>query len=821
MPMLSYGHRAPFLQALRRLRRDWAFTAAFALTLAFGLAANAAVFSAMDAYFLRPLPYPHGERLFNIHFGITKFPLGGGEWMSAAGYERLRSVRALASSGLTAGLGNLTVEVPGERPANHPVAAVTASALQTLSVRPLMGRWIAPASDLVGGPAEVDVSYGLWQSALHGGPHVLGRTLRVSGRLYTIVGVMPPNFAFPSRHTQLWTPIVLTPAMRRLRHLGEFNYVMIARLRPGSSRTELTTETDGVLHRLERAMPPKERKAFRRVGLYIAFTPLRKWLGGATRGRLLLMQLGAGILLLLAVASLLNLALARALRRRDEAAVRVALGAGRRVLLAQALLEAVPLGVAAVLVAAPLTELGMAALTRFGVASASTTFNLHVGAGLWLMSLGVALVLSSAALALPQAFVRVHRPAGLLYGRDKGGGGRMRSVRLALSVGQIALAIALLAGSVLIGRSLRNMLQSNPGFDSRHLYTAMVQLQGARYRKWGAWLEAHRRLGAAVAALPGVDAQGVGEDLPFSASGATASFYPAKSRSRHARRSVGAITMAGTGLMSTLGVHLLAGRLLDARDVSSDSLNVVIDERFADALFGGPDDVGRTLRCGMGSLTCRIVGVIGTIHDHFDRYYAFASGSVFVPENPRMFARWGGGITMMLIRSREPRALLGREIRGIIRRTLPDQTLIAFVPMRELIRNAARGASALASLLIAFGLLAFTLATIGTYGVVAYVTGQRRREFALRQAVGAAPGTIELLVLRQGAVLWLLGTLLGVGCALLFARSLAADLYRVDALSPLTYALPALVVGGAVMLAAWIPARSTRRLDLNAQIGPD
>ncbi len=389
----------PLSQAARRLRRDWAFTAAFMVTLALGIAANAAVFSALDAYFLRPLAYPHGEKLVNVHFGIAKFPHGGGDWMSAPGYQGLRSVRALSSSGLATSLGNLTVAIPGEPLANDHVAAVTSSTLETLGVRPLMGRWISPASDGVGGPTEVDVSYGLWQSAFHGDPHVLGHTLRVSGNLYTVVGVMPLDFAFPSRRTQLWAPIVLKPAMLALQHVGDLNYVMVARLRRSASRAELQTEIGGVLGRLEQSMPPEDRKAFRRIGLYISFMPLRQWLGGTTRGRLLMMQLGAGILLLLAAASLVNLALARALRRRDEAALRVVLGAGRRVLLTQALFEAVPLSIAGTLIAWPLTVLGVSALTRFGIASTSTTFDLHISAGILALALTVALVLSGAALA--------------------------------------------------------------------------------------------------------------------------------------------------------------------------------------------------------------------------------------------------------------------------------------------------------------------------------------------------------------------------------------------------------------------------------------
>jgi putative ABC transport system permease protein len=810
--------REPVSHALRRLRRDWAFTAAFVLTLALGISANLAVFSALDAYFLHPLPYRHGEALLDLSVAARKYPLPAG-WMSAPLYEQLRAVRALSSSGLEAGWGDLTVAIAGEPPANDEVDSVTASTLEVLDTKPLLGRWISRASDRAGGPSEADVSYGFWQSAFHGNANALGRTVTISGKPYTVVGVMPQGFAFPTRDTQLWVPIALTPETVSAKHLTDFNYTMIGRLRRGASRAELGTELAGVLARLERSMPPAERIGFQRFGAYFDFAPLRQYLGGATRGRLLMMQSGAAVLLLLAVASLVNLALARALRRRDEAALRVVLGAGRPVLIRHALLEALPLGVAATVIAWPLTEAGMKAFSRFGIASSSTSFDLHTGLGLWALALAVALILSASALALPLAFLSVDRPAELLHGAGSGGSGqRMRSLRLALSVGQIGLAIALLAGALLLGRSLRNMLDSNPGFDSRDIYTAMLLLQGPQYDNWGAWLAAHQRLAAAVAALPGVRESGIGEAVPFAGSSSASAFRPAQERTGSLRAPLGQITLAGPGLMKTLGVHLLAGRLLDAADAATNAPNIVIDERFADALFASHDVVGRTLECSIRPGTCRIVGVIGTIHDRFAR--RDASGSVFVPEEPNTFRLWSH-LTTLTVRSSAPPAALARELRNVVRRALPDQSLIAFAPMRELIGKAARGAAALASLLIAFALLAFTLAIIGTYGVVAYVTGLRRREFAVRQAVGAEPVQIESLVLRQGLLLWALGALVGVGCALIFARSLAAELYRVSVLSPLTYALPAAVVGAAVMLASWVPARGARKADLIAQIRPE
>jgi putative ABC transport system permease protein len=365
------------------------------------------------------------------------------------------------------------------------------------------------------------------------------------------------------------------------------------------------------------------------------------------------------------------------------------------------------------------------------------------------------------------------------------------------------------------------MLDPYPGFSSRHLYAAILNLQGPQYGKWSEWHDAHERLAAAIAALPGVQASGIGEGVPFSGGGFLASFRPSPARIGGAQPPWANVAPAGPGLLEALGIHLLAGRLLDASDAATNAHDLVIDERYADALFGSRNVVGKTVECSIGSgKTCRIVGVVGTIRDRFAPRYASASGTVFVPEEPDTFHAWRG-VSAILIRSSVAPAILAREVRSLVHRTLPDQSLSRFASMQELMSESARGAAALASLLIAFGALAFTLAVIGTYGVVAYVTGLRRREFAVRQAVGAEPVQIETLVLGQGLALWLLGALLGVGCALIFARSLAAELYRVSVFSPAAYALPAAVVGAAVMLASWIPARSARKLDLVAQIRPE
>jgi predicted permease len=799
------------VNALRRLRMEWQFSTAFVVTLALCLAANAAVFSAIDAYALRPLPYPQSGRLLNIYFNLRKHGVTNGI-ISVPAYERFRKLPAIADAGLV-GPGDLaTVIVRNELPETLSVAHVTSSVFTTIGLRPVLGRWLAAGADRPQGPREVVLSYGLWRSAFSGKTQALGESLRVNGKQYSIVGVMSRGFDFPGRNTALWVPYVIPPGDRELDRLTNWNSVMIARPRDGVSHTALQAELNLAVIRLEQGASPLGHTQLQAAGAFAAAVSWRNFMAHGTLRHLVIMQCGAGILLLLGVASLLNLAIIRALRRRQVLAVHVALGAEHAQLLLMALCEALPLAAVATFLAWPLGHLGAEAFTWFGVASQGTPFHLVEGPSVWSVAFALALLLSSVVLAMPQALLRCHEPGRLLQGgsRDIQGGRATLYVRQGLSVTQIGIATALLAMALLLGLSVRRMLHPHDGMRSDNLSVASLLLKGPAYRQPGAYYAAQRELSDAASRIPGVTAVGVGEGVPFTASTA-AGFLPLD---KEGTGPMASVTLVGAGLLRTLGVHLLVGRLITSEDISSNAPVIVIDRRYAQALFGTTDVVGRIVISN--GVRWRIIGVVETIPDQFAARYTWTQGTVFLPAAPKAVNIWGGGGVMaILIRSVRPLSQLRHEFLVAMHRRLPDQALIGFSSMKRLIAVSAQGTTAVASLVIASGLLAFVLATVGTYGVVAYAAGLRRREFAIRQVLGATAVDIRQIVINQGLFLWGIGAASGVFLAILLAPLLRGELYEIGDLNVEAYLVPVIALGSAVALASWLAVRGQGKVGLH------
>jgi predicted permease len=521
--------------------------------------------------------------------------------------------------------------------------------------------------------------------------------------------------------------------------------------------------------------------------------------------KLVLMQLGAALLLLLAAANLGNLGLVRMLGRRHEMAMRLALGARRLSLLRLVWLEALPLGLIAAGLGLALARVGAVALNAYGIAAAGTPFTIAFTPRVVLVIIGLALLATLIALSAPLLLISSRKLLGpLMEGSAQAGGisKGAQQARFGLSALQIALAVILLSEATLLGLSLQHMLKPNPGFKSRNLVVAKLTLNGKAYkdatRRKAAWQSLHK----AVAALPGIQSAGISVGTPFNW-GFRENFYRHhKDNGQTAtKKQIVADGIAGdASVLPTLGVQLLAGRLLTQADVVSNAHVAVVDRHFAEALFGTADVVGKKTN---GQ---RIVGVIAGIDDHFADP---SQGTIALPASA---LKWGSALSVV-VRSALPPATVARELRGALQHTLPNQSFNQIAPMRQYMGEYAQGTSALATMLIAFGFIAFVLAGVGTYGVIAQAARVRRREFAIRLALGARAGQIVGLVLRQGALLWLVGALVGVGLAFAAAQLIRSQLYGIGIWQPLAYLVPVLLLGALVMAASWLPARATLRLD--------
>lgn len=801
--------------AVRRLRIEWRFTIAFVITLTLGIAANVPVFSALDAYVLHPLPYPQSSRLVDVYFTLHK---GGASYgsISVPAYEQFRHLPAITDAGLVRGYGTAATVIIGNAAAETLNAAhLTASAFETLDIRPVLGRLFSKSADRSQGPREAILSYGLWQSAFGGKKDALGRTLGVNGELFTIVGVMPRDFGFPARDTALWLPFAIPPADFSPDQLTNWNSVMIARLGPGVSRKALQTQLDVAVSRLEENVSPTLRVNLRGGGGAFAGTmSWQRFVARSTVKHLVIMQLGAGILLMLAVASLINLAVVRALGRQQAIAIHAVMGAKGMQLLFMALFEAIPLATLATILAWPLGRIGVDGMIWFGVASQSTPFRMMQGAWLWLLAFALALILSALVLAVPQAFVPYRQPSQLLQGgiRETGGGGTTGYLRQGLSITQIALAVLLLALASLLGLSVREMLRPHRALRSENLDVASVFLHGSAYQQTGAFAGAEDELGNAASVIPGVTAVGVGEGAPFVSSSSTGFRRPSE-----ANWHMASIALAGPGFLRTLGVRLLSGRLITRDDLAANAPVVVVDARFADALFGTTNVVGRFI--DSNGVRWRIIGVVEAIPDQFSNS---TQGTAFLPEAPAALNIWAGDVaTTILVRSKRRISQLRHDFVSAMHRLLPDQSLFEFSSMNRRIAASAKGTSSVASLVIASGLLAFVLAVVGTYGVVAYMVGLRRQEFAIRQALGATVSQIEWIIMKKGVVLWGIGAALGVCLAVVLAHLAQDLLYQVSERDITAYLAPTIALGFAVTFASWRAVRQQRKVGLNELLQPE
>ncbi|HET6725533.1 MAG TPA: FtsX-like permease family protein [Gammaproteobacteria bacterium] len=795
---------AEFKQALRRLIRQWGFSLTFILTLGLAIGANGGVFAALYAYVFQPLPYPHADRLVIVQNHDKKMG-----WTMSPPYLDFSKVNGIESGG-RAQWDTATVAISGHPRSVRGVRA-TPGLFPMLGVQPFMGRWLDPDAGKPGAAKEVVLSYGFWHSAFHGDPKILGHPLRIDGQDYRIIGVMPRGFYFPRRDAAFWRSLPNNELIHP--RFGMPPGQAFARIAPSVSLQQgvVALKTRGA--QVIAAGPKWLRDS------EIVATPLREYLTHSKSDQLLLMQAGTLALLLLAVANLGNLALVRALRRQHEFALRMALGARRRTLVRVAFVEALPLGLAAGGLGLLLAKYAAATLGSFGIADRTTAFHIAFTGQVIAATLGLALAVALLAMIAPLVMVRRDRLEALLkQGTTQSGGSRNAlNVRRSLSALQIALAVLLLSGAALIGLSLNMMVAQDPGFNADHLVAANLQLNGPKYNsnaKFGSdeakqfnarlahdW-QAVRR---AAAALPGIESAGIGMGVPFTGWTLMLGLQQPGHPKKHI--SVGALRTDGS-LLRTLGVHLLSGRLFTQADIKNNADVVIMDQALARQLYGTTDVVGRPVE-GKKDKT-HIIGVVATIKDQF--YWGGNSGKII--ETPGKLNS-GGTSADLVVRSSLPPVTVAKELRTMLTRTLPDQSFSKIATMRSYIDDAAQDTSALAALLIACGIVALALASIGTYGVIAQLSRNRRREFAVRVALGALPGQIEALVLRSGLVLWAIGSLIGVGLAIWMGLLFSDWLYKVSVFDPVPYIAAAGLIGVIVLLASWLPARSARRLDLS------
>lgn len=792
---------------LVRLKREPAFAAIFVVTLALGVGANAALLSALRGYYLAPLPYRDAGRLVNIQQNFQ-----GLSGISISAYnDVLANTKSISNGGL-AGTSSATIKV-GNRPRIVDTAQVAPSLLRTLGVAPTIGRTLATASGRPDGPREAVLSFRFWKNT-YGGADITGKTIEINGNAYNIVGVMPAGFYFPNRNPQIYLPLQVT-ATDTHNYMQVSSWYFIARLAPHVHLATLNTALKARQQVEISKLKPDERSVAEKNGYNLHAVTLRETLIGNSGPRLALIECGAALLFILAIAILANLVTTRALGRRHEQALKLALGAGRLSLWRDALRDTLPLALLGGAAALALTWVGIELLLRYGFGGTGSAFTVALSGWTVLAALVLALIAGFLA-ALPAALGSGSR---LLERLAEGGRGtptrQSRFLQRGLSITQIALGVALLTNAGLIGVAYHRLSTRALGFDSSHLVVASLGLQNKRFSNKQENVAFVRQFTEAAARLPGFRIVGTAIAVPFGntllVNNTHRSGAPAK------QQIYPAISFATQGALRALGVHMLAGRTFDADDLTSDARVAVMDADLARSLFESPKAaIGQTVV--VRGQTVRIIGVTGKVR-WFPHAFGHLTGTLWLPYSMLPASATNSGV-YVTVRTPLPPAVAARQLKGLLASLAPTEAFDWIRPMKQMTASAYRGDQAPAVLVGLFSLIALTLAAVGVYGTVAYLIRQRLGEFAVRQALGATPGKIGVLALTQGALLAAAGIGLGIVGGFLLSRALATATAMSGAGGAAVYIGTALTMALIVFATTSIPAQRARRANLLSLLRP-
>ena len=797
--------------AARLLRKAPGFTATALLTLGVCLGANLAIFAVIDSVLLRPLPFPESGRLVTVY---NTYPKAGVERDGSSltnYYERRGRIPAFASLAIYR-YGTAIVGDPGSTEREQTML-VSPDFFSTLDRGPTLGRSFTEAETSFGTDNVVILTDPYWTQHFNADPHVIGRQIRVDGVARTVVGILPPGFRFLSSKARLYFPLSSRPEDRtpRQRHSGGNVIQMIARLGPGVTIAQAQAQIDAQNTALEVDDPAAKMMAD--AGFRSLVVSLHADQVAGTRPTLLLMQAGALVLLLIGAVNLVNLLLIRANGRIKEVAVRQALGASRRHVVNEVIVETTVLTLGGALLGLALGAGGIRLLNVLGLDRLPLGAHVEFDARLALAAVAGAIVMGIA-LAAPIAWFNLHgRLAGAIQSETRGGTASRAAQRLrhGFIVAQIAMAMVLLAGTGLLRLSLERVMAVSPGFRPDHVLAGQISLPGKSYPGSRERLAFTETLAEEMARQPGVLAAGVASNLPFS--GKTGkSAAKVKGRSLRPGESPRGNYSYGVGgdYFRAMGLSLWEGRFLTAAD-SRRALRVcVVDDDFARYYWPHSSALGQKLFEGSedrdDAEAFTIVGVVGAVKQA-GLAQDEAQGAVYYPYVFRT-----DNSVFAVVRTSVPPESLELTMQRVVRRIDPDMPVNDLRPMEDRIAESLADRRSPALLSFLFSAIAILLTAVGTYGVLSYTVAQRRREIGVRMALGARPGQIRGQFLSLVIRLLAAGTTLGILGAWLTGRLMQADLFHVPPFDLATVAAAAGIIGLVAVAACLLPAHRAARI---------
>jgi predicted permease len=797
----------------RSLAKNKAFTTVAVLTLALGIGATTAIFSVVYGVLLRPLPYRDPNRIVAV-FEVNS--QGGWSHLADPNFDDFRdqnrSFQAIAK------YNSYVVSVSGaSQPTRTEVAHVSPDFLKIFGIQPIIGRDFSAEDAKKGAGPTVLVSYGYWRQNLRSPQELSQAHLKIDGAVYSVIGVLPAGFRFPSE-VDLWLPTDLEGENRsRTAH----NFLAVGRLRDGVSVEQANKDISTIARRIHDTST-EQGDYLLKDGIAV---PLQESITGKSRSALLVLLGAVGFLLLVACANVANLLLAQASTRERELAIRSALGAVRGQLIRQFLTETFLLALIGGGLGVVLAYWGVAALVGLAPQNLPRLDSVSIS----IPVLGFALLLSAAIATSLGAFTALRATSGdVRKGLEEGGRGQAGSqgsqrVGRVIVAAQIAITLVLVVGAGLFGRSLLKVLEVNPGFRVDKIVTMDVALPWVEDPKAKASQAIFfSNLIDRLKQIPGVRKVGAISGLPLVGGGLPDGMFQLMNQSeipkkmedfgallqQKERLGIADFGVATDGYFQALGIPLIRGRMFDERDGPDSPHAAVISESLARERWPNQDPIGHTIEFGNMDGDLRLLTIVGIVGD--TREYGLDA-----PPRPtvyvNLFQRPSAAITLTMLSDADAR-LVTSAARGILQ-DLDPEIPTKFQTFSQ-VYSASLGSRKFNVILIGFfGIVALLLATVGVFGVMAYSVSRRTREIGVRVALGAGSGDVLRMILSQGLRTIFIGVAIGIAGSLALTRTMESLLFGVTATDPLTFVGVTLLLIGAALLACYVPARRATRVD--------
>lgn len=799
--------------ALRTMRKSYVFTFVAVATLALGIGINTAVFSVASGVLLRSLPYKEPERIAfiwinNPRWKTTneKLPAPPADFLDWRSQNRVFDAMSAFYS------NSFTLTGAGEPERIEGVQA-TADFFPILGASAALGRTFGPGEDVAGRDHVVVLSDGFWRRHFGGDPTVIGKTVTLNGNAHEVIGVMPKDFDFPQGASmppylqfppkpEIWTPLSFSAETARDR--STFNLATIALLKPGVTMQQAQADMSTIAASIDEQYRKK-------AGYGTALIDMREQLVGDVRTALLVLLGAVGLVLLVACVNVSNLLLARSARRQRELALRSALGAGRGRLVRQIITESVVLAVAGGALGLLLADWGTRFLLSVGHDSIPRSDEVGIDARVLVFTFAATLVTGVVAGLVPALQASRADVNALLREESRGttSGTRSRRSRDLFVVAEVALALVLLIAAGLLVRSFSQLQHVKLGFSPEDVLTLHIDLPDYKYPDDRMNLAYFDQLLPRLESLPGVEAAGLVSNLPLTGASMSTTFtIEGRPPASPQERPIADYTIASPGFFKALRIPVVRGRAFGPEDAANAPGVLLINEAMARRFWPGEDPVGQTVSVSVGKYKGprQIVGVVGDV-----RRTALSEEprpEMFVP-----YAQHPDGYMAMVVRARPDPMALAPAVRREVLALDRDQPVTQIRSMQQVVSDSEATRRFYLLLLSLFASLALALALMGVYGVVAYSVTQRSHEIGVRIALGARPGRIVGLVIRQGMLPVVLGAVAGALAALALTRAMSSLLYRTSATDPAVFLSAAAGLTLVALLAIFIPAYRASRID--------